>query len=149
MKVKRTLNILVMGISLDSGNGRCYLIFPVYINIGILGMDESNFQSDAVRFPILHVLIGLETGTSFVISKPLTTVGRGEDCDIQLNDRSVSRMHCEIIYEKDSAIIRDMNSQNGIRVNGRDTYEQELQDYDQIDIASVRLVIRKPKKEEE
>jgi hypothetical protein len=42
-----------------------------------------------------------------------------------------------------------MNSQNGIRVNGRDTYEQELQDYDQIDIASVRLVIRKPKKEEE
>jgi pSer/pThr/pTyr-binding forkhead associated (FHA) protein len=112
-------------------------------------MDESNFQSDSDRFPILSVLIGPETGTSFKITKPLTTIGRGENRDIQFMDRAVSRMHCEIKYENDKVVIRDTNSQNGIKVNGRDTYEQELHDGDQIDVASIRLIIKIPQKEGE
>lgn len=123
--------------------------FFKYFNAGILGMDESNFQTKSEQFPILSVLIGPEMGTIYTIEKALTTIGRGEDRDIQLNDRTISRMHCEIKYEKSMVIIRDTESQNGIKVNGLDTAEQELQDGDQIDIGSVRLMFRKPNKEEE
>ncbi|MBN1900407.1 FHA domain-containing protein [Candidatus Sumerlaeota bacterium] len=111
-------------------------------------MDESYFEPDSERFPVLSVLIGPHTGTIFTISKPLTTIGRGEDRDIQFLDRAISRMHCEIQYVNNTVVIRDTNSQNGIRVNGRDTYEQELRDGDQIDIGSIRLMIKIPEKEE-
>ena len=90
---------------------------------------------------VLNVLLGADAGKTYQINKPLLTIGRGEDRDIQLTDRSISRMHCEIEFQKGILLIRDSGSQNGIRVNGRPTLEQELREGDQIDIGSTRLVV--------
>ena len=44
-------------------------------------------------------------------------VGRGERCDIRVNDRTVSRVHALIIPAGDTCLIRDL-SMNGTWVNG-------------------------------
>jgi predicted component of type VI protein secretion system len=49
----------------------------------------------------------------------ITLIGRGEDCQITLFDASVSRQHARIIVDDRCAIIDDMRSRNGSRVNGR------------------------------
>ncbi len=44
-------------------------------------------------------------------------VGRGERADLNLDDRSVSREHAEILVERDRAWVRDLGSRNGTWVN--------------------------------
>ncbi|HQH11946.1 MAG TPA: FHA domain-containing protein [Candidatus Sumerlaeota bacterium] len=97
------------------------------------------------NIPLMKAILGPEIGKSFFVSKPLVTFGRGEDRDLKFNDRAMSRKHGEIIFSEGRLIIRDTGSQNGIKINGRTTMEQELEDGDQIDIGSTRLVISIPK----
>jgi len=114
-----------------------------------MGNSCSNSSSQGEDVLVLSVLLGADAGKSFYIDKPLVTIGRGEDRDIQLTDRSISRMHCEIEHQKGIFLIRDSGSQNGIKVNGRLTLEQELKHGDQIDIGSTRFVVIKPSQGED
>lgn len=107
--------------------------------------DQSNSSEKHNNIPVMKAILGPEIGKSFFITKPLVTFGRGEDRDLQFNDRAMSRRHGEIVFSDGHFIIRDTASQNGIKINGRTTMEQELEDGDQIDIGSSRLVISIPK----
>lgn len=50
--------------------------------------------------------------------KRMLTIGRGEFCDIRLDDSRVSRVHCEITRYRDGACkIADTESTNGLFVN--------------------------------
>lgn len=40
--------------------------------------------------------------------------GRGDDCDVVLNDASVSTHHAEIIFEGKTVRVRDLDSRNGV-----------------------------------
>lgn len=104
-------------------------------------------ESNNYRNPQLSVLIGPEPGRRLTISKPRIIIGRGISSDIRFNDRAMSRTHCEILKNEDNLIIRDLESQNGIRVNGRDVTEQILQDGDQLDIGSMRFIVIIPEPE--
>ena len=106
-----------------------------------MGNGNSNSGSPGEMVLVLSVLLGADAGRTFHINKLLMTIGRGEDRDIVLTDRAISRMHCEIEFQNGILLIRDSGSQNGIRVNGRPTQEQELHEGDQIDIGSTRLVV--------
>jgi adenylate cyclase len=53
------------------------------------------------------------------LSKPVTTLGRGNANDLVLNDASVSRFHAVIKLEGHSLRIADRGSTNGILLNGR------------------------------
>lgn len=45
------------------------------------------------------------------------TVGRGEDCEIRINDASVSRQHCRLTTNAYGAVsVQDLGSTNGIYV---------------------------------
>jgi pSer/pThr/pTyr-binding forkhead associated (FHA) protein len=47
------------------------------------------------------------------------TIGRAEDCDLVVSDRTVSRHHASLIhYDEGGWVIRDLGSKNGTRVNG-------------------------------
>jgi len=63
------------------------------------------------------------------ITKPVTTVGRGNANDLVLNHTSVSRLHAVIKLEADgSVLIADRGSTNGVLVNGtRITAETPLE----------------------
>ena len=64
------------------------------------------------------------------------TIGRGEDCDVILRDRHVSRYHARISWVDGRYSVEDLGSKNGTHVNGRElTAPQVLEDGDEIQIA--------------
>jgi ABC transport system ATP-binding/permease protein len=69
----------------------------------------------------LVVLVGPNPGTEYPLDVDRVVIGRAEDANISINHNSVSRTHCEIhrLSEGRYEII-DKESQNGVRVNGRD-----------------------------
>jgi predicted component of type VI protein secretion system len=54
----------------------------------------------------------------FNLQPGITTIGRGDDCHITLFDPSVSRQHARIVVDDRGAVLEDMQSRNGCRVNG-------------------------------
>ena len=64
------------------------------------------------------------------------TIGRGEDCDVILRNRHISRYHARISWVDGRYSVEDLGSKNGTHVNGRElTAPQVLEDGDEIQIA--------------
>lgn len=72
--------------------------------------------------------------------RPLTqdrvTIGRNEDCTVQLTDHSVSGRHCELHFDGSRWWITDLGSRNGTRVNGTPVKHRPLKPGDEIMIGS-------------
>ncbi len=66
-------------------------------------------------------------------------IGRDPGCHIQLSDREVSRLHCEINYEEGAFFITDLNSRNGTLVGDERVSRAKLRDGFVIDIGVTRL----------
>jgi hypothetical protein len=56
--------------------------------------------------------------SAFVDAGPVV-VGRGEDCDLVLGDRTVSRRHAELDVRAHTCRVRDLGSKNGTFAHGR------------------------------
>src|SRR5580692_2891457 len=81
-------------------------------------------------------LISLDGGPPVNIVKDLTVVGRKEDCDLRLEHKSVSKMHCIIVKTDGLLLLRDLGSTNGTRVNGHRVRRAALLPNDQLSIAN-------------
>ncbi|HKZ72870.1 MAG TPA: FHA domain-containing protein, partial [Steroidobacteraceae bacterium] len=68
-----------------------------------------------------------------------TTVGRTPDNDLQIDARFISRHHAVILAGPVQTIIEDLNSTNGVRVNGRRVTRQPLKDGDVVIIGKTRF----------
>ena len=49
---------------------------------------------------------------------PVVTIGRSSECQISLDDPLVSRVHAQLTLGDEGALVRDLGSRNGVRVNG-------------------------------
>jgi hypothetical protein len=69
------------------------------------------------------------------------TVGRSRDCDVVLEDAGISRRHAEIRPAADGWSISDLNSTNGVLLNGRLARgTQPLASGDRIELGSTEIV---------
>lgn len=68
------------------------------------------------------------------LRKELTTIGRGKDNDIQIDNPGVSAQHAKIVQEGQSYFIEDTNSTNGTNVNGEPVSRRQLEYGDMISI---------------
>ncbi|HKI32688.1 MAG TPA: FHA domain-containing protein [Gemmataceae bacterium] len=84
-------------------------------------------------------LVPLEGGLAINIVKDLTIVGRKEDCDLRLEHKSVSKMHCIIVKTDGLLLLRDLGSTNGTRVNGTRVRRAALLPNDQLSIANYKF----------
>jgi pSer/pThr/pTyr-binding forkhead associated (FHA) protein len=84
-------------------------------------------------------LVPLEGGTPIDIVKDMTLVGRKEDCDLRLEHKSVSKMHCVIVKTDGLLLLRDLGSTNGTRVNGQRVRRAALLPNDQLSIANYKF----------
>jgi hypothetical protein len=55
-----------------------------------------------------------------------TVIGRGSDADITIADAGTSRRHVEILWDGERAMVRDLGSTNGTKLNGRKVSEAPL-----------------------
>lgn len=62
----------------------------------------------------------------FVLDHFPVTLGRGQDAEICVHDRWVSRYHCIIEHTGNRLLIRDLGSKHGLFVNGHRVSQAEL-----------------------
>lgn len=86
-------------------------------------------------------LVPLEGGHPILIAKDLVVVGRRQDCDVCLEHKSVSKIHCVLIKTDGLLMLRDLGSTNGTRVNGLRVRRAALLPNDQLSIAHYRFRI--------
>jgi pSer/pThr/pTyr-binding forkhead associated (FHA) protein len=65
-------------------------------------------------------------GDTIPLLKPSLVVGRRESCDIVLRFANVSGQHCQLTLESGYWYVQDLNSQNGVKVNGARVMRKRL-----------------------
>ncbi|MCH7689281.1 MAG: FHA domain-containing protein, partial [Planctomycetes bacterium] len=71
-------------------------------------------------------LIPVDGGEPISLSRQRLLIGRKIHCDIQIKSPLVSGEHCELKHEEHGWTVRDLNSKNGIRINGSPAQEESL-----------------------
>lgn len=84
-------------------------------------------------------------GAQHRLAKPVMVIGRSKDADIRVADPNISRRHAEIRQEGSAFWIVDLDSTNGLAVNGRASKRAKLDDEDRITLGSSELVFRRAK----
>lgn len=99
-----------------------------------------------VGYGKLVVLSSNFAGKEYELSRPQMIIGRTDENDIVINHRSISRNHAKLVREPDSGryTISDLQSSNGVRVNGQDYGKVELRRGDVVDLGHVRLRFVEP-----
>jgi pSer/pThr/pTyr-binding forkhead associated (FHA) protein len=87
-------------------------------------------------------LVPLDNGAPIDIVKDMTLVGRRDDCDLRLEHKSVSKMHCVLVKTEGMLLLRDLGSTNGTRVNGQRVRRAILLPDDQLFIASYKFRVQ-------
>jgi pSer/pThr/pTyr-binding forkhead associated (FHA) protein len=108
--------------------------------------EESGPIAETVAAGAGRLLIRSEGGREVVhVLGRKTSIGRTPDNDLQLDAKFVSRHHAVILVGPKSTVIEDLNSTNGVQVNGRRVTRQALSDGDQIAIGRTQyhFVVRK------
>lgn len=89
--------------------------------------------------PALVVIYGSQLGRSFYLQEAEQTIGRAAVCDIQLPEDSISRKHAKITVTRHMVSVVDLDSTNGIFVNGHRVQQTELQDGDRLHLGETVL----------
>ena len=87
-------------------------------------------------------LIPLDGGPPVDLVKDLTVIGRNEDCDIRLDHKSISKVHCVLAKTDGLVLVRDLGSTNGTRVNGQRVRRAALLPNDHLSVANFRYRLR-------
>src|SRR6478735_1764055 len=103
----------------------------------ILPTPTPSAQSEAAAR--LVVVSSNFAGQEFLLDKAAVVIGRTDENDIVINHRSISRHHAKIVRENGHYHIVDLQSANGVRVNGEEYGKVELRRGDHIDLGHVRL----------
>ena len=83
-----------------------------------------------------------DTGESYPITTFPFIIGRGSECDLVLQGKGVSRKHAEIVFQSGRFVVNDMESLNGIKVNGYKVARVILEENDVIKLGEVSLTFQ-------
>jgi adenylate cyclase len=83
-------------------------------------------------------LVPVGGGDPIPLIREILTIGRRETCDIRLPFPDVSGRHCQLIFRSGYWFIRDLNSTNGVKVNGARVQEKLLHPKDEVSIGRKR-----------
>jgi predicted RNA-binding Zn-ribbon protein involved in translation (DUF1610 family) len=87
---------------------------------------------------------GGRAGEHFLLEKERITVGRSPDCDIFLDDVTVSRRHALVLRRDGQFFIEDQGSLNGTFLNRRRIESGQVEDGDELQIGKYKLTFLSP-----
>ncbi|MBN2193527.1 MAG: sigma 54-interacting transcriptional regulator [Polyangiaceae bacterium] len=82
------------------------------------------------------------TGKVWTVAGSRLVLGTAPSCDVVLDDRTVSRHHCEILVSERRYLLRDLDSTNGTFVNGQEIIEAVLEPGARIQVGDTELVFQ-------
>ncbi|WP_250505465.1 FhaA domain-containing protein [Bowdeniella massiliensis] len=89
----------------------------------------------AERHPIVDI-----DGRRYLLTGPVTVIGRGSEADIVVDDTGVSRKHLELRVTPRGVIATDLNSTNGLYVEGHKVPAATLVDGNTLTIGRTRIL---------
>jgi hypothetical protein len=113
-----------------------------------LPVQDTVILGEAVpSFAWLVIRDGPRAGKLFTLNPRGTAIGRDPQCDIILDEESVSRQHAKFKAKKDKRdrdqySIWDLASANGTFVNGKQVVKQSLKDGDEVTVGRITLVFK-------
>src|SRR5690554_367699 len=92
-------------------------------------------SAPSARHPLLDI-----DGQRYLLTGPVTVIGRGSEADIIIDDPGVSRRHLEIRVTPDGVVATDLGSTNGVFVEGHQVPAATLVDGNTITIGRTRIM---------
>jgi len=100
----------------------------------------ATLEDVGVKGPALVVRSGGgRAGETFYPSGERTLIGRSPDCEVFLDDVTVSRKHAVLLDRDGTFVIQDEGSLNGTFLNRRRIESAEIEDGDELQIGKYRL----------
>ena len=101
---------------------------------------QRELEDFGIKGPALVVRSGGgRAGETFALSAEKTTIGRSPDCDIVLDDVTVSRRHAVVTHKDGELTIEDLGSLNGTFLNRHRIESGALTDGDELQVGKYRL----------
>jgi hypothetical protein len=102
--------------------------------------DTVHDEMGGIEGPALVVRSGGgRTGESFRPAGPRTRIGRSPDCDVFLDDVTVSRNHAVLVEDDGTFTVEDQGSLNGTFVNRKRIDNARLSNGDEVQIGKYRM----------
>jgi hypothetical protein len=95
-----------------------------------------------LSMPRLVVMVNEKPGQEHVLKPGITTLRRSPKTDIQVPFSEVSRKHAEVVWEADGFVVLDLDSENGVFLNGEKVKKRALKDGDEIQVGPQKFVFR-------
>jgi chromosome segregation ATPase len=107
---------------------------------GIVGVPNGNGVMEAAPLECTAELVRIDgqRNTAYALARR-TRIGRAPGCEMQIESTSVSRHHALVHLSAREVIIEDLNSTNGVLVNGRRISRQLLNDGDVLTIGDTQF----------
>ena len=123
-----------------SANNNANVLGRLQTSIERLG---SSAPAAALAGEFFAELIKIEgdTRTAYPLGRR-TRIGRASGCELQIDSQSVSRHHAMLLKGTREIIIEDLNSTNGVLVNGRKVARHVLSDGDLLTIGETQFQCR-------
>jgi pSer/pThr/pTyr-binding forkhead associated (FHA) protein len=86
-------------------------------------------------------LIPLGGGPPIEVLKETIVIGRQPECDLCLDQKGVSKLHCVLVKTDGLLVLRDLGSTNGTRVNGTRVRRAALLPNDKISFANLHFKV--------
>ncbi|MDP9084364.1 MAG: FHA domain-containing protein [Pseudomonadota bacterium] len=113
-------------------------ISPSATATGVSGATHGGGTTAAPDWSAELIRVDGERPTTHVLSRR-TRIGRAQGCEVQIDSTSVSRHHAMVLVGAHDCIIEDLNSTNGVLVNGRKVARQLLHDGDAVTIGDIQF----------
>jgi len=97
----------------------------------------------------IEYLLNGEPAGEYFLEAGRVIIGRAPDSEIHVESRFVSRHHAQLVSSREGCFIEDLNSTNGIQINGKPAQKQLLDDGDVIAIDEIRFVYHDLREAEE
>ena len=121
-----------------SANNNANVLGRLQTSIERLGSAAATPTAGAGDYTAELVRVDGEQEMTFTLARR-TRIGRSPGCELQIDSQSVSRNHAMILKAARELIVEDLNSTNGVLVNGRKVTRHLLNDGDVLTVGEIQF----------